>query len=183
MLRNRNFLFLLFVSIASTAAFELFSVTVLVTIFDQTNSTLQAAGTMVARTFAAFLLSPVAGVFVDRYPRKNVLISMNLVRIALVGIAIWLSQGEGSVPVASIYLILAGLSAADVFFRPARLSLVPSLVAREELVKANSLLFVSMQVPRCGRLLWLWRFYLRSRFSPQCSWLSPSAKKKRRAFR
>ncbi len=146
MLRNRHFLFLWFVNIATTLAIELFTITILVTIYEQTESTLQAAGTMVARTMPAFLLGPVAGVLVDRFPRKNMLIIMDLVRLVLVGIAIWFLQGDGKVPVAGIYLILAGLSAADVFHRPARLSLIPSLVAHEQLVKANSFILVSNQI-------------------------------------
>ncbi|MEA3230734.1 MAG: MFS transporter [Thermodesulfobacteriota bacterium] len=146
MLRNRNFLFLWFVTITTTLAIELFTVTILVTIFEQTGSTLQAAGTMVARTMPAFLIGPVAGVLVDRFPRKNMLISMDLVRLVLVGIAIWFLQGDGKVAVTGIYLILAGLSAADVFHRPARLSLIPSLVAYEQLVKANSFILASNQI-------------------------------------
>ncbi|MCD4768016.1 MAG: MFS transporter [Methanosarcinales archaeon] len=146
MLSNRYFLFLWFVNITTTLAIELFTVTILVTIYEQTASTLLAAGTMVARTMPAFLLGPVAGVLVDRFPRKNILIVMDLVRFVLVGIAILFLQGDGKVPVASIYLILAGLSAADVFHRPARLSLIPSLVAHEQLVKANSLIMASNQV-------------------------------------
>lgn len=146
MLRNRQFLFLWFVNTITTLAIELFTVTILVTIFEQTGSTLQAAGTMVARTLPAFLLGPAAGVLVDRFPRKNMLISMDLVRLVLVGIAILFLQGEGKVPVAGIYLILAGLSAADVFHRPARLSLIPSLVAYEHLVKANSFILASNQI-------------------------------------
>ena len=86
MLGNRYFLFLWFVNIATTLAIELFTITILVTIFEQTESTLLAAGTMVARTMPAFLLGPVAGVLVDRFPRKNMLISMDLVRLVLVGI-------------------------------------------------------------------------------------------------
>ena len=62
MIRNRHFLFLWFVNIVTTLAIELFTITILVTIFEQTASTLQAAGTMVARTLPAFLLGPVAGV-------------------------------------------------------------------------------------------------------------------------
>ena len=62
MLRNRDFLFLWVVNIAATLAIELFGVTILVTIFQETASTLQAAGTMVARSLPAFLLGPVAGV-------------------------------------------------------------------------------------------------------------------------
>ena len=74
------------------------------------------------------------------------LISMDLIRLVLVGIAIWFLQGDGKVPVAGIYLILAGLSAADVFHRPARMSLIPSLVAHEQLVKANSFILASNQI-------------------------------------
>jgi len=146
MLRNRHFLFLWFVTIATTLAIELFTVTILVTIYEQTESTLQAAGTMVARTMPAFLLGPVAGVLVDRFSRKNMLIIMDLIQLVLVGIAIWFLQGDGKVPVAGIYLILAGLSAADVFHRPARMSLIPSLVAYEQLVKANSFILASNQI-------------------------------------
>ncbi len=146
MIRNRHFLFLWFINTITTLAIELFTVTILVTIFEQTGSTLQAAGTMVARTLPAFLLGPVAGVLVDRFSRKNMLISMDLVRSVLVGVAIWFLQGDGKVSVAGIYLILAGLSAADVFHRPARLSLIPLLVTYAQLVKANSYIIASNQI-------------------------------------
>ena len=146
MLRNRHFIFLWFVNIATTLAIELFTITILVTIYEQTGSTLQAVGTMVARTMPGFLLGPIAGVLADRFPRKNLLISMDIVRLLLVGIAIWFLQGDGKVSVTGIYLILTGLSAADVFHRPARLSLIPSLVAHEQLVRANSFILASNQI-------------------------------------
>ena len=146
MLRNRHFLFLWFVNLTTTLAIELFTVTILVAIFKQTDSTLQAAGTMVFRTLPAFLLGPIAGVSVDRFPRKNVIITMDLIRLVLIGIAIRFLQGDGKVPVAGIYLILAGLSAADVFHRPARLALIPSLVSQKQLVSANSFILVSCQI-------------------------------------
>ena len=146
MLRNNHFLFLWFVNIASTLAIELFSVTILVSVFEQTESTLLAAGTMVARTLPPFLLGPIAGVLVDRFPRKNMLISMGLIQLLLVGIAIWFLQGDGNISVAGIYLILAGLSAADAFHRPARMSLIPSLVEQGHLIKANSFILASNQI-------------------------------------
>jgi MFS family permease len=146
MLRNNHFLFLWFVNIASTLAIELFSVTILVSVFEQTESTLLAAGTMVARTLPPFLLGPIAGVLVDRFPRKNMLISMGFIQLLLVGIAIWLLQGDGNISVAGIYLILAGLSAADAFHRPARMSLIPSLVEQGHLVRANSFILASNQI-------------------------------------
>jgi MFS family permease len=146
MLRNRSFLLLWLVNICTVLAIEIFSVTILVTIFEQTESTLQAAGTMVARTLAAIVLGPVAGVLVDHFPRKNVLICMDLVRLLLIGGAVWFLLGAETVPVGGTYLLLAGLSAAGVFHNPARLALIPSLVSREQLVKANSFIVASNQI-------------------------------------
>ncbi len=146
MLRNRHFLFLWFVNLTTTLAIELFTVTILVAIFKQTDSTLQAAGTMVFRTLPAFLLGPIAGVLVDRFPRKNVLITMDLIRVVLIAIAVWFLRGDGNVPVVGVYLILFGLSTADVFHRPARLALIPSLVSQQQLVSANSFILVSNQI-------------------------------------
>lgn len=146
MIRNRHFQLLWLINAATTLALELFTITILVTIFEQTESTLQAAGTMVARTLPAVVLGPIAGVLVDRYPRKYVLISMDLFRLILVGISVWILQGEGNVPVAGIYLILAGLAGAGVFHRPARLSLIPSIVTHHQLVRANSVILASNQI-------------------------------------
>jgi MFS family permease len=146
MLHNRHFMLLWLITSTTTFALELFAVTIVVVIFDQTNSTLQAAGTMVARMLPTFLLSPLAGVLVDRLPRKRVLLMMDSLRVMLVAGA-WLLLSLGtSMPVWGFYAVLAGLAAADVFHRPARLALIPSLVSYQQLVRANSFMLVSSQV-------------------------------------
>ena len=141
-----HFLFLWFVNIATTLAIELFTVTILVSVFQQTESTLLAAGTMVARTMPPFLLGPVAGVLVDRFPRKNMLISMGFIQIVLVGVAVCLLGGDENLSIVIIYIILTGLSFANTFHRPARMSLIPSLVDQAHLVKANSFILASNQI-------------------------------------
>jgi len=146
LLRNRQYLLLWLVNITTTLAVELFSVTVLVAIFQQTESTLQAAGVLVARGLAVLLLGPVAGVFIDRFPRKNVLILMDILRLGLIAAAVGLLQGGGQIPVFSIYLVIAGLTAASVFHQPARLALIPSLVSTGHLVQANSFILASNQI-------------------------------------
>ena len=146
MLHNNYFRYLWFVNIAITLAIELFTVTILVAIFEQTESTLLAAGTMVARTLPPFLLGPIAGVLVDRFPRKNMLISMGVIQFLLVAVAIGVLYGNEAIPVTAIYLILAGISAADAFHRPARMSLIPSLVEPGHLVKANSFILATNQI-------------------------------------
>lgn len=146
MSRNRNFLLLWLVTALTTLAIELFYVTVLVVIYEQTDSTVIAAGTMVARTLPSFLLGPLAGVLVDRFPRKTVLMLMDSCRLFLIVIAVLMVQGGGEVSVIGLYLVIAGLATAMVFHRPARLAMIPSLVSRDELVNANSLILVSTQI-------------------------------------
>ncbi|MEM8858397.1 MAG: MFS transporter [Chloroflexota bacterium] len=150
LLQNRQFFILWLVNVLSTLGLELYTITILVTVFEQTGSTLQTAGTMVARTLPAFILGPVAGVLVDRFARKNVLISMDVLRLILVLGSFILLRQAGELSVIVSYLILAGLSAADVFHRPASLSLIPSVVTQGQLVQANSAVFAARQILMAG---------------------------------
>ncbi len=145
-MNTNHFHYLWCVNVATTLAIELFTVTVLVSVFEQTASTLMAAGAMVARTLPPFLLGPVAGVLVDRFPRKNILISSGLFQIILVGVAIYVLRSSDEMSVTLIYSILAGLAVADTFHRPARMALIPTLVDQGHLVKANSFILASNQI-------------------------------------
>ncbi len=138
LLRRRSFLLLWLAQISSTLATHLFNIGVMVVIFEQTGSALQAAGVLVSRTLPHVLLGPVAGALVDRYPRKRVLMAMELLRALLVGIAFFL-VGNGAPNVWAIYAVVAGLTIADALYKPAQMSLIPALAAREEIVHANSL--------------------------------------------
>ncbi len=143
---KKHFSHLWFVSAATTLAVELFAVIILVSVFKQTSSTLAAAGVMVARALPPFLLGPVAGVLIDRFPRKNMLIWMGLAQLLLAVLAIWYVHGAERISVLIIYLLLIGISAADTFHRPACMTLIPSLVAPDRLFKANSLILLSGQI-------------------------------------
>ncbi len=143
MFQNKNFIFLWFVNVFTTLAVELFNITILVTIYEQTESTVLTAGTMVARTLPSFLISPVAGVIVDRFLRKNILIFMNFLRIFIIACVIWFLQKNGDVTFWGYYLIIAGLAVAGVFSKPASMALIPLLVLKTHLVKANSLIMTT----------------------------------------
>lgn len=145
-MNNKHFIYLWLVNVVTTLAIELFTVTILVSVFEQTASTLMAAGAMVARTFPPFILGPIAGVLVDRFPRKNMLIVMGFFQLVLVGFSIWFLQGNEEMSVAMIYGVLAGISAAESFHRPARMSLIPTLVDSAHLVKANGFILASNQI-------------------------------------
>lgn len=139
---NRAFLWLWLSQVAAGAGDMLYTVGVMVTIYERSGSALQTMGVTVAFTLPPFLLGPLAGVVVDRAPRRAVLIGTHVAR-ALIMLPLLLA---GSAPPLWVsYAAVAGLSAAGVFFSPARLAVVPMLVPPAQLVTANSVLIATLQ--------------------------------------
>lgn len=141
--RNLNFSLLWLAQIFSGLADVLYEVTVMVTIFERTGSALLTAGVTVARTLPPFLLSPFAGVMVDRYPRRTVMIVMTIFKTAVVALLLTIAGGE-ALNVFGIYLVTAGLATAATFFTPARQALIPSIVPTNQLVTANSYIMAAV---------------------------------------
>lgn len=144
LLRHRNFWLLWCAHFFSGTGDVLYRVGVLVKVFEHTGSALQTTGVLVAISVPAFLLGPFAGAIVDRYPRKYVVIAMDVVRAALVGLLL-LFVSDDSVNVSGVYAVVAGLSAASAFHLPAKMALIPTVVPRERLVSANSIIMSTGQ--------------------------------------
>lgn len=68
------------------------------------------AGLVAAEVVPVLLLAPVAGVIIDRFSRKAMLIGADLFRAALVLSLVW-PQGAWHA-----YLVAAGLAAGNAFF-------------------------------------------------------------------
>lgn len=107
---------------------------------------------MMAFTIPAVLFGSVAGVFVDRWSKKTVLVGTNILRGALV-LAIppllWLTHDWspiGMLPVG--FLIILGVtflvSTLTQFFAPAEQAAMPLLVEHQDLLSANSLYTTTM---------------------------------------
>ncbi len=104
-------------------------------VYGQTRSTLATALSVMAGALPAILIGPLAGVLVDRWDRRRVLILSNL---ALGGVTLlFLLAPRGPwwlvVPVALLQ------SSAGQFLGPAEHALLPTLVEEEQLAAANSL--------------------------------------------
>lgn len=83
------------------------------------------------------VLGLLAGVYVDRWPRKPVLVWSSIGRAAALG-AIPVLWAVGSLDVAGLVLLLLLFGAASVFGFAATQSLLPRVVPRELLVHANA---------------------------------------------
>jgi predicted MFS family arabinose efflux permease len=120
-------------AVISRAGDILAGVTLLLLVLDRTGSGLGVAGVVVAEVLPVLLFAPLAGVVVDRLPRRHIMIAADLVRMVLAAMLPLVYAH-----VVAVYAIAFALSAATVFFNPAANSLLPALVRERELIAANS---------------------------------------------
>lgn len=107
--------------------------TVALLVLRLTGSGLGVSGAALAEIAPVLIVAPLAGTLVDRLPRVQVMVGADLVRLLIATVlAVW--HGD----VAVVYAAAFGLSAGSTFFNPAAGSLLPALVADEDLVAANS---------------------------------------------
>lgn len=98
-----------------------------------TGSAVGVTGAVFAEIAAVLLLGPLAGSVVDRLPRVRVMVTADAARVLLAAaLAVWHDAP------AVAYAVAFGLATGQAFFSPAAQSLLPSLVADEELITANS---------------------------------------------
>lgn len=102
------------------------------------------SGVLAAVVVATLLVSPIAGVFVDRWDNRRTMLVCDLLRMVLVGGLIVLPLlPHGTVPVAAqltcIYVVVFVSTAISRFFTPARFAVVADIVAPEQQAKASGI--------------------------------------------
>lgn len=82
------------------------------------------------------LFSLPGGVLVDRVDRRRLMIVMDAVRVAAMGL-LAVAVAVGHAPIALLYAVLFGVNTGEVVFRTASQALVPAVVPRARLERAN----------------------------------------------
>jgi MFS family permease len=91
-----------------------------------------------AATLPNLLLGPIAGTLVDRWDRKEVLIVSEIVRAAIV----LLLPLAAMTNVLLVYPMAFAVTTVSLFFRPARVAILPRIVEERDLLPANSAMWV-----------------------------------------
>ncbi len=150
-LKNRNFVTLWSGQIFSQLADKVYLVLMIAIIESQFQSQNQSisgwvSAIMIASTIPAVLFGSVAGVFVDRWHKKEVLVITNLLRgilVSIVPLMLWLSKGQvvANLPLGFeiLLLITFATSTLSQFFAPAEQATIPLIVDKPNLLPANSL--------------------------------------------
>src|SRR5262245_52545188 len=97
-------------------------------------SAAQIAGVQIASMLPLVICGPLAGVYVDRWPLKPVLIASDLVRAVLVSFLFFATS------LWHIYLVLIAMSCASSFFVPAQTVTIRHGLPSDGLLAANALM-------------------------------------------
>jgi MFS family permease len=145
--RSRAFTLVWVGQFISTAGSALSSLAAAILVFRVTGSALSVGLMLIATALPSLLIGLIAGVLVDRYDRKRIMVAADLTRAVLVALvpALVLGIGGFRVPGGVVWLyaltILAGV--ATQFFDPAFASTLPELASEEDLAAANALMEIS----------------------------------------
>jgi MFS transporter, DHA3 family, macrolide efflux protein len=108
-------------------------------VYELTGSTLKTTVIGVLQTIPPLLLGAPIGVFLDRLPKKTVMIWIDLIRAVLV-LLIPLLHVFDMLTLPHLYVLVFLISLFSSVFGPAMASSIPFLVSRSQLTAANALL-------------------------------------------
>jgi len=113
-------------------------------VYRRTGSTLATAGIILASLAPAVLFGSTAGVFVDRWDRRRLMVWVN---VAL-GAALLPLLSVDALGMWIVYAVLIVSTILQQLFIPAEVALLPQLVGDEDLVAANSLSALNRNLAR-----------------------------------
>jgi MFS family permease len=119
-----------------------------------TGSAIHIGLTILAFSLPGVIFSPVAGVVVDRFSKKWVLVMSNLTRVLLaLSYIVVLNTLHGTWELLAFYTLTFLTATLAQFFAPAEAATIPLLVGEDRLIAANSLFTLTMVVSQAIGLM------------------------------
>jgi CRP-like cAMP-binding protein/predicted MFS family arabinose efflux permease len=139
--RKRGFVYLWSAQLISTIGDALTSLAAGIIVFRETDSVLNVGIMLMVSAAPTLIFGLIAGVFVDRYDRKTIMIVTVIIQAALVAsIPFLITEGDS---VFWLYVIVLLSSSVRQFFDPANDAVLPEVASDEELAAANSLMAIA----------------------------------------
>ncbi len=139
-LKNKNLLRLWLAHAISTFGDWLIFVVLIQRIYKLSGSNFAVGSLMIFKVLPALFLGSVAGVFIDRYDRKKIMIFCDIVRgIIVLTLPIFHL-------IAPIYFFVFLLEGFSLLFLPARQASIPNLVKNDEVIISNSLFYLTNNI-------------------------------------
>jgi predicted MFS family arabinose efflux permease len=134
--RNRNYRYTWMGQVVSEVGDHFNNIAVFALAMTLTGSGLVVTGIMLARAVPAVTVGPLAGVLLDRFDRKQIMIASDLTRaVFALGFILAITARQAWL----LYLFSALLMVASPFFTAGRSAILPTIASEDEIHTANSL--------------------------------------------
>jgi len=147
LLVHRDFRLIWVAQVAAQLADKFLMFSLIILAYRLSRGSTEVAITLLAYTLPAVAIAPIAGVVADRYDRKLIMIATNLGRGVLVAL-IPLSSLVPSLGHDYVHLLVLTFLFAAIgqLFSPAEAAAIPSVVSRDALITANSMVLATMVI-------------------------------------
>ena len=133
---NRNYRHTWMGQVVSEIGDHFNNIAVFALAMELTHSGLVVTGIMLARAVPAVTIGPLAGVLLDRFDRKRIMIASDLMRaVVALGFIVALTEKRTGL----LYLFSALLMVASPFFTAGRSAILPTIASADEIHTANAL--------------------------------------------
>lgn len=137
--RNRNFTLLWIGQLISEMGSALTEMAAFIFVYQETGSAFNVGLMMVVSSAPSLLVGLVAGVFVDRYNRKQIMMLSDFLRLLFILAIPFLLPYN----IVWLYVLIALAKTVGQFFSPAHAAVLAEISSEEELNRANSMMAVS----------------------------------------
>ena len=137
--RKRDFVLMWFAQLISTAGSALTDLAAGIYVYDQTGSAFLVGVTLMATAVPSLVVGLIAGVFVDRWDRRKVMMASNLLQ----GIVVACIPFVLDVDITLLFVLILVNAGVKQFFDPAYEALIPEIASDEELTAANAFLQIA----------------------------------------
>lgn len=149
LLRTRSFALLWTGGLVSVAGDWVLIAALPYFVYQATGSTVATAGMIAAELAPSVVLGSIAGVFVDRWDRKRVLVLGNLLQAAVVLLLVVVPE-RGALWI--VYAVAAAQATISTFTNPAETALLPTVIGTGDLTAANALNVLNNRIGRLAGL-------------------------------
>lgn len=138
LLRNKNFALFVFGQSSSIFGNIMLNIALSLYILKITGSAEKFAAILAIGIIPQIFFGPFAGIFIDRMDKKKTIIFLDFIRgLYLIYLLILLNYN--ALTVNMIYVTVIFFATCDIFFGPSFITILPSILEREELVSGNTL--------------------------------------------
>ena len=139
LLKEKNFSLLMFGKITSLIGSYMQSFALSLFVLSTTGSATKFASILAVSLVPSLIMSPISGVIVDWFYRKNILIFLDLTSGIVISIFAIIYFITGEMPLIYIYILVIILSLLSTLDNPTLQTIIPTITKKEDLVEANAL--------------------------------------------